>query len=100
MNASNKNPAAVNPTNVETRQIVLKEIGAKRDRLSDQDLSALKNKDDVVTQVVAKYGLDKVQSQRDVERSDERPSHLTPALAATPGPLHWRPRLLTQTEER
>jgi hypothetical protein len=51
----------------ETRQIVLKEIGAKWNKLSEQDLSAFKNKDDVVTQVVAKYGLDKAQVQRDVD---------------------------------
>jgi hypothetical protein len=45
-------------TSTETRQIVLKEIGAKWNKFSEQDLSALKNKDDVVTQVVAKYGID------------------------------------------
>jgi division protein CdvB (Snf7/Vps24/ESCRT-III family) len=54
-------------TSIETRQIVLEEIGAKWNKFSEQDLSALKNKDDVVTQVVAKYGLDKAQAQRDVD---------------------------------
>ena len=34
---------------------------------SEQDLSAFKTKDDVVTQVVAKYGLEKAQAQRDVD---------------------------------
>ena len=34
---------------------------------SEQDLSALKGKDDIVTQVVAKYSLDKAQAQRDVD---------------------------------
>ena len=62
------NPAAATPaTSAETRQIVLKEIGAKWNKFSEQDLSAFKNKDDVVTQVVAKYGLDKAQAQRDVD---------------------------------
>lgn len=51
----------------ETRQIVLKEIGAKWNKFSEQDLSALKGKDDLVTQVTAKYGLEKVQAQRDVD---------------------------------
>jgi hypothetical protein len=35
--------------------------------LPEQELSALKNKDDFVTQVVAKYGLEKSQAQRDVD---------------------------------
>ena len=33
----------------------------------EADLAALKNKDDLVTQVVAKYSLDKGQAQRDVD---------------------------------
>jgi hypothetical protein len=52
----------------ETRQIVLKEIGAKWGKFSEQDLSALKGKDDLVTQIVAKYSLEKNQVQRDVTR--------------------------------
>ena len=54
-------------TAAETKQIVLKEIGVKWNKFSEQDLSALKNKDDLVGQVVAKYGLEKVQAQRDVD---------------------------------
>ena len=62
------NSATAKPeTATETRQIVLKEIGAKWNKFSEQDLSSLKNTDDVVTQVVAKYGLDKAQAQRDVD---------------------------------
>jgi hypothetical protein len=61
-------PAAARPENAaETRKIVLKEIGAKWGKFSEQDLSALKNKDDVVTQIVAKYGLEKQQVQSDVD---------------------------------
>jgi hypothetical protein len=63
---SNAGPAK-SETAAETKQIVLKEIGAKWNKLSEQDLSALKGKDDLVTQVVAKYGLDKAQAQRDVD---------------------------------
>ena len=54
-------------TAAETKQIVLKEIGAKWNKFSQQDLSALKGRDDLVTQVSAKYGLEKVQAQRDVD---------------------------------
>ena len=62
------NSAATKPqTSAEIRQIVLREIAAKWSKFSEQDLSALKNKDDVVTQVVAKYSLDKAQAQRDVD---------------------------------
>ena len=62
------NAAAGKPaTPGEAKQIVLKEIGAKWNKFSDQDLSALKGKDDLVTQVVAKYGFEKGQAQRDVD---------------------------------
>jgi hypothetical protein len=50
-----------------TRQIVLNDIRSKWGKFSEQDLSALKSKDDVVTQLVAKYGLEKVQAQRNVD---------------------------------
>ena len=51
----------------ETKQIVLKEIAAKWNKFSEHELSALKNKDDLVAQVVAKYGQEKSQAQRDVD---------------------------------
>jgi hypothetical protein len=51
----------------ETKQIVLKEISAKWGKFSEHDLSALKGNDDLVNQVVAKYGLEKTQAQRDVD---------------------------------
>jgi division protein CdvB (Snf7/Vps24/ESCRT-III family) len=64
--ASNASP--VKPeTAADTRQIVLKEIGAKWGKFSEQELSALKSKDDIVTQVVGKYSLEKAQAQRDVD---------------------------------
>jgi hypothetical protein len=66
-NVASNSTATKPQTSAETRQIVLKEIGAKWSKFSEQDLSALKNKDDVVTQVVAKYSLDKAQAQRDVD---------------------------------
>jgi division protein CdvB (Snf7/Vps24/ESCRT-III family) len=59
--ASNTNAAT------EATQIILKEIGSKWGKFSEQELSALKDRDDLVTQVVAKYGLEKAQAQRDVD---------------------------------
>jgi hypothetical protein len=60
--------AAATPEQVAaTKQIVLKEIEVKWNKFSKHDLSALKNKDDLVTQVVAKYGLEKATAQRDVD---------------------------------
>jgi hypothetical protein len=72
MTNTTSNTAAAKPEmTAETRQIVLKEIGAKRGKFSEQGLSALKGNDDIVAQVVAKYGLEygleKAQAQRDVD---------------------------------
>ncbi len=36
-------------------------------KFSEQDLPALKGKDDLVKEVVAKYGLERGQAQRDVD---------------------------------
>lgn len=49
------------------RQILLKDIHAKWSKFSDSDLAAIKGKDDLVTQVVAKYGQDKTLVQREVD---------------------------------
>ena len=51
----------------ENRQILLKDIGAKWGKFSEQELGALKNRDDLVDQVVARYSLDKAQAQKDVD---------------------------------
>jgi hypothetical protein len=62
------NAAAAKPEmTAETKRIVLKEIGAKWGKFSEQDLSALKGNDDLINQVVAKYGLEKAQAQRDLD---------------------------------
>jgi hypothetical protein len=66
-NVSSNATAAKPETIAKNKQIVLKEIRAKWDKFSEQDMSALRGKDDLVTQVVAKYGLDKAQAQRDVD---------------------------------
>jgi len=59
---SNMNTATGPAPAAETKQ-----IGAKWGKLSEHDLSSLKNKGVLVTQVVAKYGLEKSVAQRDVD---------------------------------
>ena len=54
-------------TAARTRQIVCNEIRLKWGKFSDQDLSALKDNNDLVAQRAAKYGLEKGQAQRDVD---------------------------------
>jgi hypothetical protein len=66
-NAASNPTAAKSPTAAETRQIVLKEISARWGKFSEQDLSTLKNNDDLVAQIVAKYGREKSQVQQDVD---------------------------------
>ena len=61
--ASNANSATAG----DTKQIVLKEIQAKWGKFSEQDLTALTSNSDLVTQLAAKYSLEKTQAQRDVD---------------------------------
>jgi len=65
--ASNAAVASATPPTAAESKIVLREIGAKWSKLSEQELSTLKSKDDLVSQVVAKYGLAKGEAQRDVD---------------------------------
>jgi len=55
------------PSAAETKQIVIKEIRAKWGKFSEDDLSSLKNKDDLVIQRASKYGLEKSLAKRDVD---------------------------------
>jgi hypothetical protein len=55
------------PSAAETKQIVIKEIRAKWGKFSEDDLSSLKNKDDLVTQRAAKYGLEKSLAKRHID---------------------------------
>ncbi|HUI12047.1 MAG TPA: hypothetical protein VL048_01105 [Xanthobacteraceae bacterium] len=66
MNTVSPNTASTNSGN-DPKQILLKDIGAKWNKFSEQELGALKSKDDLVSQVVAKYSMDKAQAQRDVD---------------------------------
>ena len=51
----------------DTKQALLKDIRVKWAKFTELELSGLKNNDDLVGHVVAKYGLDKAQAQRDVD---------------------------------
>lgn len=55
------------PNAVEAKTILLKDISSKWGKFSEQELGALKNNDELVTQIVTKYSLDKAQAQRDVD---------------------------------
>ena len=66
-NVASNTSTAKPETAAQSKQMILKEVGAKWGKFSEQDLSALKGKDDLVNQVVAKYGLEKGQAQRDVD---------------------------------
>jgi len=68
MNTVNPNTASTSGSSgAGTKQILLKDIGAKWSKFSEQELGALKSKDELVTQVVAKYSIDKAQAVRDVD---------------------------------
>ena len=66
MTTVNANTASIGST-AESKQTLLKDIGAKWNKFSEQELGALKNKDDLISQIVAKYSVDKAQAQRDVD---------------------------------
>jgi len=51
----------------EIRQVVRLEVAAKWSRFSAQDVSALKDRDDLVRELVARYGIEKSEAQRDVD---------------------------------
>ena len=49
------------------KQDVLNEISTKWSRFSKQELSALKSNDDLVGQIVTKYGIEKAAAQSQVD---------------------------------
>jgi hypothetical protein len=68
MNSVTQNTASASTSNpAEAKQVLLKDISSKWGKFSEQELGALKNKDDLITQVVAKYSIDKAQAQREVD---------------------------------
>jgi hypothetical protein len=54
-------------TAAETKEIVFSEIRTTWGKFSEEDLSALKGNNDLVTQLAAKYGIENTQAQRDVD---------------------------------
>jgi len=68
MKNSSATETSANPqNNQENKQTVLNDIRAKWDKFSEQDVSALKGKDDLVSQVSAKYDMKPDQAQREVD---------------------------------
>jgi hypothetical protein len=59
--------AAAEAGQAEAGQIVRREVGARWGKLSEQDLSALKNRDDLVREVVSRYGIENGEAERDVD---------------------------------
>jgi hypothetical protein len=51
----------------ENRKIIVEEIQGKWGKFSDQDLAALKGRDDLVSQLQSRYNLDQGQAQKDVD---------------------------------
>jgi hypothetical protein len=66
-NSTATDTSAKTNTPDQTKIMVMKDIRAKWSHFSEQDVSALKGKADLVSQVAAKYGLDQAQAQKDVE---------------------------------
>ena len=67
MNTVNPSTASMGiGTTAQNTQMLLREIGAKWSKFSDQELVELKSKDDLISQVAAKYGFDRARVRRDV----------------------------------
>jgi len=58
---------STNPQNNDQKQAVIKDICAKWSKFSEQDVSALKGKSDLVTQVASKYSMPQTQAQTEVD---------------------------------
>jgi hypothetical protein len=66
-NVSSHATVAKPEATADDKRALLQEVRTKWDKFSEQDTSSLRGKDDLVTQIVAKYGLDKAQALRDVD---------------------------------
>jgi hypothetical protein len=60
-------PEATKSGTPEAHKLMIKEIHVKWDKFSELELSALKSRDDLISQVATKYGLEKGRAQRDVD---------------------------------
>jgi hypothetical protein len=66
-NSTATGTSAKSNTPDQNKQAVMKDIRAKWSHFSEQEVSALKGKADLVSQVAAKYGLEHAQAQREVD---------------------------------
>jgi hypothetical protein len=66
-NPSAKNASEDPQNRAQNKQALLNDIRAKWSKFSEQDVSALKDKADLVTQVSTKYDIKREQAQRDVD---------------------------------
>jgi hypothetical protein len=68
MSVVNSKPSSANMTKFsESKTLILKDIRAKWGKFSEDELDALQSNDDLATQIVAKYSIDKAQALRDVD---------------------------------
>jgi hypothetical protein len=58
---------SMNTQSPEAAKMIRTDIKAKWNKFSDQDLGSLKNRDELVTSLVAKYGLEKVQAEKEID---------------------------------
>lgn len=63
----NNAAANTNPSQTMTAKILPAEISTKWDKISAQEATAMKAKGDLVSQVQAKYGVNREQAQKDVD---------------------------------
>jgi len=61
------NPTPSTPSADANKQAVLKDIHMKWTKFSEEDLAGLKGREDLVTQIVSKYGQDKAIVVREVD---------------------------------
>jgi hypothetical protein len=54
-------------TSGEGKQLLMKDIQAKWTKLTEPEVAAIKNRDDLVAQVQSKYSLDSTQAGREVD---------------------------------
>ncbi len=66
-NSSTTDTSAKSHNTDQNKQAVMKDIRAKWSKFSEHDVSALKGKADLVSQVATKYALDHAQAQREVD---------------------------------
>jgi hypothetical protein len=67
MENSTATNTSAKPQTTDQKQTVMKDICAKWSKFSEQDVTALKGKSDLVTQVASKYSMPQTQAQTEVD---------------------------------